>query len=470
MGNMPGMNMPGMEMKKPQATAKKGKAHRKIHRQAGAKKPNSMQAMPRMASPPSGQSNPAQSMPGMNMPGMAAPNSGQAAQQAMPGMGTGGMGGMPMTGLFGSYPMSRDASGTSWQPDDAEHQGIHLMTGDWVYGIYDNQSGPRGDDKFFPAGMFMGMARRDFGATDTISLRAMLSPEPFMGRRGYPLLLQSGETANGTTPLVDRQHPHDLFMELSATYIHHFTGDDAAFVYFGYPGEPALGPPAFMHRASGMDDPAAPITHHWLDSTHIAFGVATAGFVHDDWKIEVSQFTGREPDEHRFDFDPARFDSTSVRVSFNPDEHWSLQTSYGHLHSPEQLDPTVNEDRYTASASYATKFGDNSSLAATIAWGLKSLSNGVNLNGALIESEYKPADPWTIFARLEWDENNELAPGGCVRSASELSLGGIHDWSVSEHWKLGVGALYAFDFAPSVVPSYGGTPHGVMAFVRIGAR
>lgn len=381
-----------------------------------------------------------------------------------------------MTGIFGGYPMTRDASGTSWQPDLAAHQGLHAAVDDWMlmghlmlWGIYDSQSGPRGGNKRFPAGMVMGSARRDFARGDTLNFRAMLSPEPAMGANGYPLLLQTGETANGVTPLVDRQHPHNLFVELSGAYGHRLSNKNSILFYAGYPGEPALGPPAFMHRASGMDIPDAPITHHWMDSTHITFGVLTAGFVHDDLKLEVSQFTGREPDQYRYDFDPIRLDSTAARISWNPDEHWALQTSWGYLQSPEQLAPAVNENRYTASAMYVTKFDDGASLAATIGWGLKSLSNGTNLNGALLESEYKPAEPWTIFARTEWEENNELAPDGAIVHAGELTLGAIHDWKVVEHWKFGVGALYAFDFVPSLSPAYGSNPHGVMAFVRVAA-
>ena len=403
------------------------------------------------------------SMPGM--PGMAMP--GASGMRSMPGMRS--------TGVLGDYPMSRDASGTSWQPDLASHGGLHLMAGDWMFmlhgtlwGIYDTQSGPRGDDKFFGAGMLMGMARRDFGDTDTLQFRAMLSPDPLMGRSGYPLLLATGETANGTTPLVDRQHPHDLLMELSSSYSHAFGTGDSAFLYVGYPGEPALGPPAFMHRGSGMDIPEAPITHHWLDSTHITFGVATAGFVHDDWKLEVSQFTGREPDQFRFNFDPARFDSTSARASYNPDEHWSLQASWGFLKSPEQLEPATDENRFTASASYVTKWGAEQSIAATAGWGLKDLSDGHRLNGAFLEAEYRPALNWTAFARAEWEQNAELDIRGVTRAVGELTLGGIRDFPLAEQVKFGLGALYTFDFVPSnIVPTYGGDPHGAMVFGRI---
>ena len=415
---------------------------------------------------PSGDGHDMSDMPGMDM-------------KNMPGMNMQNMPGMASTGILGSYPMTRDASGTSWQPDDAAHGGIHAMAGDWMLmghmtllGVYDNQSGPRGDEKVFPAGMLMGTARRDFSDSDTVNFRAMLSPDPFMGRSGYPSLLASGETANGVTHLIDRQHPHDLVMEMSGAYSHKFSGDDSAFLYFGYPGEPALGPPAFMHRASAMDDPAAPITHHWLDSTHITFGVATAGFVHDDWKVEVSQFTGREPDQFRFNFDQPRFDSTAARISWNPDQHWSLQASWGHLNSPEQLDPTVDETRYTASAMYVNKFDDQSSIAATLAWGFKSLSDGTKLNGALLEGEYKPSDPWTAFARFEWEENSELVPGtNTISRVSAFSLGGIHDWRIAEHWKLGIGGRYGFDFVPGALnAAYGSDPHGAMAFVRIIAQ
>jgi hypothetical protein len=387
------------------------------------------------------------------------------------------MGTMDM-GVLGSYPMSRDASGTSWQPDAASHGGIHAMAGDWMLmghlrltGVYDWQSGPRGDDMAFLAGMAMGMARRDFGAADTLQFRLMLSPDPFMGKRGYPLLLATGETADGATHLVDRQHPHDLLMELSGTYAHRFDRDNSGFVYFGYPGEPALGPAVFMHRASGVDNPEAPISHHWLDSTHIAFGVLTAGVVHDDWKLEVSRFTGREPDQFRFNFDSARFDSTAARLSWNPGRHWSLQASWGFLVSPEQLEPAENETRYTASATYVSTPDNLGTVAATLAWGLKRTGHGYKLNALLAEAEWKPAELWTLFTRAEWEENAELLASGRVARASKLSLGAIRDVAVADHLKIGLGGLYDFDFAGSALDAaYDGNPRGAMVFLRLVAE
>ena len=431
-------------------------------------------------------------MPGMaNMPGMdhgaaaAAPAEKTAQEKAaqdmanMPGM-AGMHGSMPYSGVQGFYPMTRDASGTSWQPDASTHNGVHASAGGWslmghaiINGVYDHQSGPRGDNKAFVAGMVMGMARRDFESGDILNFKVMLSPDPLMGPKGYPLLLAAGETADGKTTLVDRQHPHDLFMELSASYSHRLSIDDAVFVYAGLPGEPAFGPPAFMHRQSGMDSPEAPITHHWLDSTHITFGVLTGGWVHRNWKVEVSRFKGREPDQHRWDIESPKLDSTAARVSWNPAPHWALQASWAELISPEALDPTLNEHRWSASALYTVPVGAGGSWATTAAWGRKERSDGENTDAWLLESALKPAPLWTLFARAERLTTDELdgVPGaahGPLQTVGKLAIGAIRDFPVAEHVKLGVGALHSFDFTPGALrTAYGDSPNGTTGFVRL---
>lgn len=380
---------------------------------------------------------------------------------------------MATTGAFGNYSMSRDASGTSWQPDASVHGGIHSHHGEWMVmthallnGVYDWQDGPRGDEKAFISGMVMSMARRDFTAGDTLQLRAMLSPDPFMGARGYPQLLQVGETADGVTPLVDRQHPHDLFMELSASYAHRLAENDSVFLYAGLPGEPAFGPPAFMHRLTAADSPEAPISHHWLDSGHITFGVVTAGWVHGDWKVEASRFHGREPDQHRYDIETGELDSTAVRVSWNPTPNWALQASWADVHSPEQLTPDENETRRSVSAIYTHPLGEDGWWSATGAFGQKEHDDGDALNAWLFEAALHPNDRWTIFSRLESVENAELAPG--EHTVARASIGAIRDWRIHDHARIGVGALVEDHVTPSALDAaYDGDPLGVMGFVRL---
>src|SRR5262249_45416527 len=214
--------------------------------------------------------------------------------------------------------MSREGSGTSWLPDSSPIYGHMFMFGDnmlmlhgAVFPRYTNVSTRRGDDRIDAPNWFMGMYSHPLWDDAQFGSRLMMSLDPLTeGGRGYPLLFQTGESWNDE-PLHDRQHPHDLFDELSFSVSQKFEHDLSAYIYFGYPGEPALGPPTFMHRPSAMDDPDAPIGHHWQDSTHVTFGVATAGLVWRDIKIEGSIFTGREPNEDRYNFDQPDFDSYS---------------------------------------------------------------------------------------------------------------------------------------------------------------
>jgi hypothetical protein len=349
-----------------------------------------------------------------------------------------------------------------------------LMFHGVLNGVYDKQEGPRGDETAFASGMLMGMAQRPVGELGTLQLRAMVSPDPLMGKSGYPLLLASGETADGKTPLVDRQHPHDLFMELSASYSRKLSAGDSAFVYAGLPGEPAFGPPAFMHRLSIMDSPEAPISHHWLDSTHISFGVVTAGFVHDNWKLEASAYNGREPDQHRYDIETGPLESTALRVSWNPNANWSLQASWADEKSPEQLAPDIDQTKFSASAIYTVALGDGGWWSSTAAWGRRS-SEGVDLDAWVLESALKPNAAWTIFGRAERVENDELESAGGhagpPRRVGKVAFGAIHDWPLSQHVSFGLGGLYAFDFVPGALANaYGDDPRGGMAFVRLTLR
>ena len=379
---------------------------------------------------------------------------------------------MAMTSPLGAYAMARDASGTSWQPDASPHDGIMVHKGEWMLmghalfnGVYDTQGGPRGGDKAFLAGMVMGMAQRPLGG-GTLGFKAMVSPDPFMGKAGYPLLLATGETADGQTPLVDRQHPHDLFMELSASYSHPLGGGFDGSLYAGLPGELAFGPPAFMHRQAAMDSPEAPITHHWFDSTHITFGVVTAGLSRANWKVEASAFRGREPDQHRYDIETGQLDSVATRVSWNPTANWALQASWARINSPEALEPDDDEARTSLSALYSAPFGDKGSISATLAWARKDRIPGDALQAWLFEGAVQPDPHWTLFTRAEQVEQDELAGHhGGVSTVRKLSIGAIYDVPLSDTVKLGFGGLASAFDAPSALGYE--DPTAGMAFVRL---
>lgn len=381
---------------------------------------------------------------------------------------------MPSTA---GIPMSREASGTSWQPDSTPMHAYHSMLDDWMimthfnaFLAYDRQWSRRGDDQFNSINWFMGMATHRLGEGE-LMLRTMLSLEPATtAEHGYPLLFQSGEAFHGRA-LVDRQHPHDLFMELAASYRYPLNDKTAISLYLAPSGEPALGPPAFMHRASAGDNPAAPITHHWLDSTHISFGVATLGMSYDKFRIEGSIFNGREPDEDRWNIDTIHLDSYAGRVTYNPTDHWSLQGSYGYLKSPEELHPGESVRRATASAIYNRPLRDGGNWAATLAWGLNNEA-GINSNAVLLESSLDLASRNSIFGRAEYiqktGEELDLQPEHKKFGLTGLTLGASHELTPGKPYSVAFGASITYTFKPSSLDEfYGDHPIGLWVFFRI---
>jgi len=347
-----------------------------------------------------------------------------------------------------------------------------------VFGVVDSQGGPRGANETFSESMLMAAAHRRAGAGQ-LTLRAMVSLDPLMGKAGYPLLLQTGETADGHTPLIDRQHPHDFVMELATRYSLPLTQQLSTFIYAAYPGEPALGPPTFMHRFAALANPEAPITHHWLDSTHISFGVFTAGLSAAQWQLELSVFNGREPDQFRWNFDPLRLDSYAARLSWNPTPSLAVQWSYGTIHSPEQLTPDINVQRATTSVIFdqplglghwqsTLAWGRNRSVP-TIAGGQAESSDAFMIESALVHVRH------TVFTRAEHVAKGELFVTGPLVNitfeVARLSLGYLYDMPVSPHLALGIGVLgSAYRLPPALSSAYSPHPHSYMMFVRVSLK
>jgi hypothetical protein len=308
-------------------------------------------------------------------------------------------------------PMGRNGSGTGWLPDESPMYGYMYHSKKWMYMLHGNlflrytnqdfsNKGTRGGDKFDAPNWAMFMGQKQIGKNGLFHFSTMLSLDPITEKTGYPLLFQSGETYKGKA-LIDRQHPHDLFSELSVSYSQALSNNADVFVYVGYPGEPALGPVAFMHRPSALDNPDAPITHHWVDATHISFGVATLGVRYGNFKIEGSSFTGREPDENRYDFDKPLFNSWSGRLSYNPTKNWALQVSHGFIKSPEALHPAENINRTTASAIYSLPLAHDGIFNATAIWGVNKSKGHSGENAIVLEASWKK-NKLTLHSRYEY--------------------------------------------------------------------
>ena len=385
-----------------------------------------------------------------------------------------GQGMMGMEGPLG-IPMIREGgSGTSWLPDVAPMYMRHMNAGNWTLMFHGNaflqyitEEGDRGDDQLASINWVMGMARRKLGGGD-LQLRLMMSAEPFtVGKCGYPDLLATGEFCNGN-PLHDRQHPHDLFMDLSAGYERAISKSLGVQVYGGPVGEPALGPVAYPHRVSSLANPMAPISHHWLDATHISFGVLTAGIFGRHWKLEGSVFNGREPDEDRYDIDLDALDSYSARLWLLPSERWTFQASVGRLNEVEPAmngQPAENVTRPTASLTYHRPLTEQGVWATTFAFG-SNIEGDQTTNAYLVESSLDLQERNVLYGRAELVEKTakDLALEGSLAADPErvfrvgaLAIGYVRELGAIGGFVPGIGGRVSLNFVPAgLEPVYGG--------------
>ena len=388
--------------------------------------------------------------------------------------------------LSRDLPMNRNGSGSSWVPDETPVYGYMVHGKKWMsmvhgnlFARYTNQdifkSGSRGGHEFDAPNWLMGMTQRKVGRNGLFSANAMISLDPFLvGLGGYPLLYQTGESYKGQK-LVDRQHPHDLFSELNIAYSQRIAPQTDVYASIGYPGEPALGPPVFMHRLSGMNNPDAPLQHHYADATHITFGVATLGFRYKNVKLEGSTFKGREPDEERYGFDAPKFDSYAMRLSYNPTKNWALQVSQGWIKSPEASDSDHDVKLFTASAMYARRLSEDRHFTASLVYGQNHYSHeGTTLPSAMLESNlqlHKTALYGNyIFVRKNAEEFDLQSrfPNNPAFDINALTVGANQILTQIKNTDLRLGAQASLNFSPSALqPLYGKTPFGFEVYIRI---
>ena len=372
--------------------------------------------------------------------------------------------------------LAREASGTAWDSSPVAHAGGEA--GEWsamlhgrAFLFHADEGGERGEAEWVGTNWLMGHVEGPV-LDGRLRLRAMASVEPWTVQGcGYPNLLQSGELCDGL-PIADAQHPHDLFMELSATYARAIAGGLVGEVYLAPVGEPALGPAAFVHRASSRTGPRAPIAHHWMDATHVSFGVATVALAGERWKAEASVFNGREPDQERTDFDFAPLYSTSARIQVEPVNGVVAQVSAGRLrdsHAHVTLVPEVllcpastgchredaaagrlDVDRLTASISWSGRRG-TTGWAATAAWGSNREEDHGTTHALLLEGDVGLGKTHRFFGRAERVEKSDHELG--IRPT-------IEDWRTGRVpsfplQKLTLGYAYRFDGLGVAVPAVG---------------
>ncbi len=375
-----------------------------------------------------------------------------------------------------ALPSPHAGSGTSWQPASVPANEWMWMRGGWelmahgvIFAGYNQQGGPRGAGKAESVNWGMGMEQHALGK-GTILFREMTSAESLTSPHpGFPELFQTGETYHGQG-LIDHQHPHNVFAELSALYTLPLRKNLSWELYGGPSAEPAIGPVAYLHRASASELPLAPLSHHLQDSTHTSFGVVTTGLVISRVKLEGSAFNGREPNEQRWGIQLAALDSWSGRVSIAPSRNWTAQYSVGRLEHPEALEPG-SQWRQTASVEYDRPLAAGN-WATSFVWGrVHKIAEGTNLNGYLLESTLNFLRRDYAFTRLELVDKDELFPQAATHPAYRIgayTFGGVRDLVQNHAWQLGLGADVTLYSKPAALnPAYGAYPVSFQIFLRL---
>jgi hypothetical protein len=427
-----------------------------------------------------GMSGPEQSRQTMQQPAMQSMNMGEATA---------------------SMPSFHASSGSSWQPASVPEAMWMITRGNWdlmfhgtVFVTYNQQGGPRGEGKAESTNYFMFMEQHRLGS-GTLLLRQMFSAESLTSPHpGFPELFQTGETYHGQ-PLVDHQHPHNVFAELAALYTLPINEKVSWLLYGGPSAEPALGPVTYMHRQSASEDPEAPLGHHLQDSTHTSFGVVTTGFIVNFSKLDLSKldlsklnfsklgflklegsaFNGHEPNEERWSIQLAPLNSWSFRVTSAPTRNWTAQYSYGRLLHPEALDPN-NELRQSASLEYNRALSGGKlaqgNWATSLIWGRKHKElDNTTQNSYLLESTLNFLARNYAYTRLELVDKDELFPQAPIHPAYRIgayTFGGVRDLAHNQHWQVGLGGDVTFYSKPAVLdPVYGNDPVSFHLFVRV---
>lgn len=396
---------------------------------------------------------------------------------------------MPTTEMVDMNPagmfLMNNMSGTAVNPAAWPMPMLMRSFGSWdtmfmteAFLVDTQQSGPRGGDKLYSPNWFMADAEHRAGKNGAFEFQLMLSAEPAtIADRRYPLLFQTGETAFGA-PIVDGQHPHNFIMSMAFQYALSLGENITLELYFAPVGDPALGPIAYPHRASAMEIPQAPISHHLQDSTHISDEVLTAGIAYKTVRLEASGFYGSEPGENRWIIQTGPMNSWSTRLWYLPSQRWAAQVSVGHLTHPEALEPG-DQTRATASVEYSRPM-QGGSWSSSLIWGrVHNTYTKRNLDSYTAESVLPIRRRNFITGRIELVDKDELFAGqpeieefldtfyGSTFRIGAYTVGYTRDIKLLPHVETGVGAnVEAYSLPGAIKPYYGDRPIGGNVFIR----
>jgi hypothetical protein len=345
-------------------------------------------------------------------------------------------------------------------------QDWNLMWMGQAFVVNTQQSGPRGEDRFYSANWGMLGATRTVGK-GAVMLRAMVSLEPLAVRNQYyPLLFQTGETAHGR-PLVDGQHPHEAVMELGVQYVRPVGARGLVTFYYAPVGDAAMGPVAFPHRASALELPQATLGHHWLDATHIVNNLATVGVNWSKLRVEASGFRGREPNENRWNIDMGGMNSWSTRVVYQPAFRWLAQASYSKITQPETSHPD-DVERVTASVQYTRPLSSGAGWSSMLAWGRNYKTIEQHGSHAMLAETLLPVTRKNfITGRFEWSQRDELFPDGHAFTVAAFTGGYTRELGALRALRSAVGFnVTGYQIADGLKPFYGDHPMGASMFVR----
>lgn len=383
--------------------------------------------------------------------------------------------------VFVLLPASQSSARAQSAPGHAHDPHDHAAAGrEWsvmvdgsLVATFNRQGGLRGETDLTSQNWLMAMGHRRLGR-GTLTVSGMASLEPLtVGASGYSHIFQTGEAYEGLA-VTDRQHPHDLFSRLSVGWQVAAGGTRLSLVAAPV-GEAALGPVAFMHRASAAENPVAPLSHHTLDSTHIAHSVALARIDRGRVSLEGSMFRGREPDEHRFDLELGAPDSWSARVWFRPAAGWTMQASHGFLNEPEQLE-AGDHRRTNASVSWLSTRGASYS-AATVAVGRVNLPYS-RVYGLLVEGTHHVRGT-SIYTRIErQDVESEVLlfprsvhaphPGELIETVRAFTWGAVRNVARIDAWSVGLGGdVTAYRSPRLLAVTHGARPVSFHLFLRV---